>query len=68
MTGGKVLDAARFDSLTDAYTQVAEELKNQYYLSYIPTNKNRDGAWRDVDVNVNRGGVVVRTRQGYFAE
>jgi Ca-activated chloride channel family protein len=68
MTGGKVLDASRFNSLIDAYTQVAEELKNQYYISYIPINKKRDGSWRDVEVQVNRGGVVVRTRQGYYAD
>lgn len=68
MTGGKVLDASRFNSLIDAYTQVAEELKNQYYISYIPINKKRDGSWRDLEVQVNRGGVVVRTRQGYYAD
>jgi Ca-activated chloride channel family protein len=68
LTGGRVLDASGYNSLLDAYTQVAEELKNQYYLSYIPTNKNRDGSWRDIRVDVDRGGVVVRTRQGYYAQ
>jgi len=68
MTGGRVLDASGYQSLVDAYDQVAEELKNQYYLSYIPTNKNHDGSWHEIRVEVDRGGVVVRTRPGYFAQ
>ncbi|MGH9339995.1 MAG: VWA domain-containing protein [Acidobacteriota bacterium] len=66
-TGGKVLDAAAFTSLTDTYAQVAEELKNQYYLSYIPSNIIKDGRWRNVEVRVNQSGVTVSTRPGYYA-
>lgn len=68
LTGGKVLDTKAFNSLTDVYAQVAEELKNQYYLSYIPTNPTQDGTWRNINVEVGRGGIVVRSRQGYFAD
>jgi Ca-activated chloride channel family protein len=67
LTGGKYLDTKAFMSLTDVYEQVAEELKNQYYIAYIPKNKAKDGKWRDIDVQVTRGGVVASTRPGYFA-
>ncbi|MDA2937195.1 VWA domain-containing protein [Acidobacteria bacterium AH-259-A15] len=66
-TGGKVLDSKAFNSLTDVYQQVAEELKNQYYISYIPSNIMKDGKWRNVEVRVNLPGVVVSTRPGYYA-
>lgn len=66
-TGGKVLDSQSFATLADVYAQVAEELKNQYYLSYSPTNILRDGAWRTVEVRVEKPGVVVSTRPGYYA-
>jgi len=67
LSGGRLLDTSDFYSLTDIYQQVADELRNQYYLSYVPTNQDRDGGWRSVDVKVSRGGVVVSTRKGYFA-
>lgn len=66
-TGGKVLDSGAYGSLTDVYKAVADELKNQYYLSYSPRNILRDGAWRNVEIRVLRPGVVVNTRSGYYA-
>jgi Ca-activated chloride channel homolog len=66
-TGGKVLDTKAFVSLSDVYRQVAEELKNQYYISYLPSNIIKDGKWRNVDVRSARLGVEVSARPGYHA-
>jgi Ca-activated chloride channel family protein len=66
-TGGKVLDTRAYGSLSDIYKAVADELKNQYYLSYEPKNIIRDGAWRNIEIRALRPGVVVNTRPGYFA-
>lgn len=66
-TGGAVLDTKAFSNLSDVYSQVAEELKNQYYISYIPSNILKDGKWRDIEVRARRSGVVVSTRPGYYA-
>ena len=67
LTGGRVLEAQAFTSLTEVYEMVAEELKNQYYLSYLPTNSRKDGSWRQVEVRPRRLGVVTKTRSGYYA-
>lgn len=67
LTGGRLLDTFAFYSLTNVYQQVAEELRNQYYISYTPTNQARDGSWRSIDLKTTRGGIVVSTRKGYFA-
>jgi len=32
---------------------IQDELKNQYVLGYVPTNKNRDGKWRKIEVKLN---------------
>ena len=66
-TGAKVLDTRAFSSLSDVYRNVAEELKNQYYISYVPSNIVKDGRWRTVDLRVRRIGVKVSTRPGYYA-
>ncbi len=67
-TGGKVLDAKAFTSLTDVYALVAEELKNQYYVSYTPSNVLKDGRWRQVEIRVIEPSVIVSTRPGYHAQ
>lgn len=67
LTGGRLLDTFAFYSLTNVYQQVAEELRNQYYISYTPTNSARDGSWRSIDLKTTRGGLVATTRKGYFA-
>lgn len=67
LTGGRIFDAQAFATLTDIYSQVADELKNQYYISYVPTNRARDGTWRNIEVRLNRGGVAINTRKGYYA-
>lgn len=67
LTGGRVLETQVFESLSKVYELVAEELKNQYYLSYTPSNSNKDGTWREIEVRPRRLGLVLKTRKGYFA-
>ena len=66
-TGGKVLDTESFASLSDVYALVAEELKNQYYVSYIPSNVVKDGRWRQIEIHVIQPSVIISTRPGYYA-
>jgi Ca-activated chloride channel homolog len=50
--------------------QIAKDLRTQYVVSYYPTNDNRDGAFRIVQVSVNSQGagkLIARTRRGYYA-
>ena len=65
-SGGRVFYAAPEDQL-DPFREVTEELRSVYTLAYYPKNQEFDGAWRPVEVRVNRPGVTVRTRQGYVA-
>lgn len=64
-TGGKAfyntndIDRAIRDSLKDGSTY--------YTLGYYPENKTWDGRFRKIVVKVNRPGVKLHYRQGYFA-
>ncbi|MBK6799058.1 MAG: hypothetical protein IPG76_20325 [Acidobacteria bacterium] len=64
---GKLYYAENVYGLSRAFTQIAEELRHQYALSYYPTNGNRDGSYRKIRVRVTQPGAVVRAREGYRA-
>jgi len=66
-TGGQVFSPLKASEMTDVYSKVALELKNQYLITYISKNEERDGGLRKVKVFLTRGGYTVRTRDSYFA-
>jgi len=47
--------------------QVGDDLHSYYLLSYTPQNQNYDGKFRLISLKVNRPGVDVQTRKGYYA-
>jgi Ca-activated chloride channel homolog len=66
-SGARLYQAESVPSLDRAFTQIAGELRNQYWLSYYPTKAARDGSYRRLRVSVNRSHVVLRAREGYRA-
>jgi VWFA-related protein len=47
--------------------QVNEDLHSYYILTYSPKNQNYDGRFRKITVKVNRSGMDVQARKGYYA-
>ncbi len=66
-TGGKFFRTPGGNKLRDAFTQMVDELRNQYTLTYESSNERYDGRWRAIEVRVAQPKLNVRTRQGYFA-
>ena len=66
--GGVFYEVERLEDLAGAYERVVEDLGTVYSLSYQPTNKQRDGAWRNIRVRLPRHTeAVARGKRGYFA-
>jgi VWFA-related protein len=64
-TGGHAFTGRNeFDSRV---SQIFAETGSYYLLGYKSTNDREDGRLRRIDVRVNRRGVTVRARQGYYA-
>jgi Ca-activated chloride channel family protein len=61
-------DASEVPALT---LQIAQEIRDQYTLGYIPTNFRRDGTWRSVRIGIRQGAydgqVRLTYRHGYYA-
>jgi VWFA-related protein len=67
-TGGQVHFPNSLSELDSVYDRIAEELRTQYSLGYVSSNKRRDGKWRRIVVRVpDREGTTVRHRLGYYA-
>jgi VWFA-related protein len=66
-SGGRLYEADTIYNLSQAFSNIAEELRHQYSLSYYPSNVKRDGGYRRVKVRVEKSGMIVRARDGYRA-
>ncbi len=68
-TGGRVLYPNSFGQLDDVYSEVDEELRNQYTIGYVSTNTVKDGSYRRLEVRVDTRGMpaIVSARPGYYA-
>src|SRR5713226_1512974 len=66
-SGGQYISTPGGQKLRDAFAAILEELSHQYTLSYVPSNRERDGKWRAIDVKLARPETTVRTRKGYRA-
>jgi Ca-activated chloride channel family protein len=67
-TGGQVYFPNSISELDSVYDRIAEELRTQYSLGYVSTNKRHDGRWRRVVVRTpERDDLQIRHKIGYFA-
>lgn len=66
-SGGRLYEANSLYNVSQAFSNIAEELRHQYALSYYPSNAKKDGAYRRVKVRVEKTGMIVRSREGYRA-
>ncbi len=65
-TGGRVIESSSKDS-SEAFQQIARELRTQYLLGYTPTNNKLDGTFRKIEVKVRTPNAKVDARRGYYA-
>jgi Ca-activated chloride channel homolog len=69
-SGGKAYFPQDVSEIPAIAAQIAKDLRTQYVVSYYPSNENRDGTYRNIQVNVNSQGsrkLIARTRRGYYA-
>jgi VWFA-related protein len=55
------------NALGEGIQRIADESRSYYLIGYNPSNNRRDGRFRKIEVKVDRKGVKVRARKGYYA-
>ncbi|MFZ0772135.1 MAG: VWA domain-containing protein [Candidatus Sulfotelmatobacter sp.] len=69
-TGGEAFLPESLKEVAPICERIARDIRNQYTIAYVPTNRNRDGSYRIIQVKATapgRGRLLARTRTGYFA-
>ena len=67
-TGGQVHFPNSLSELDVIYDRIAEELRTQYSIGYVSSNRRRDGKWRRIVVRTpERDDLQIRHKIGYYA-
>jgi Ca-activated chloride channel homolog len=69
-TGGEAFLPESLKDIVPVCQRIAHDIRNQYTLAYLPTNRKRDGTYRVIEVKASgqgRAHLSVRTRTGYYA-
>jgi Ca-activated chloride channel homolog len=71
-TGGRAFFPKKEEDLNAAFAEIEQELRTQYLIAYSSSNKNRDGSYRKISVEITnpdllKEKVLLRHRPGYFA-
>jgi VWFA-related protein len=68
-TGGEAFFPRQLSEVVPICEGIAQDIRHQYTIGYVPTNMARDGAYRGIRVRAEAQGhkLSVRTRTGYIA-
>ena len=72
-TGGRAYFPRNERDLNEAFAQIQRDLRERYLIAYSSSNKNRDGSYRQVTIEIvnpdlRRENLKLNYRPGYFAK
>ncbi|KAF0247563.1 MAG: von Willebrand factor type A domain-containing protein [bacterium] len=70
-TGGRFFLPKNENEYDQAFRQIEDDLRQQYILSYSPSNDTQDGSFRNITIKVNRKDskeLKILCRRGYYAK
>jgi Ca-activated chloride channel homolog len=69
-TGGEAFLPSETSEVVPICKRIAEDIRNQYTIGYVPSNQKLDGTYRTIRVTATgqqHEKYIVRSRAGYFA-
>ena len=66
-SGGEAFFPEELREVQPICERIARDIRNQYSISYVPSNQKQDGRYRTVRVLTSKSGATVITRAGYVA-
>jgi VWFA-related protein len=66
-TGGRAFFPFKANEAAANFQEIARELRSQYSLAYVSTNRAHDGTFRSIAIQPLPKGLQVRAKPGYYA-
>jgi len=65
-TGGRIFEVSKKQTVDKIYTEIEEELRNQYSLGYTP-EKNSGPGYHKIQLTTKNKDLAVQARDGYYS-
>ena len=66
-TGGRAFFPFKIQDVSDAFSQIQDELRSQYAISYKPADFQLNGKYHSIQILADNKKYKVRARKGYYA-
>jgi VWFA-related protein len=66
-TGGKAFFPFKIQDVSNAFSEISDELRSQYGVSYKPADFEPNGKYRKIEILADNKKYKVRARKGYYA-
>ena len=66
LTGGRLFEVSKKETVDKIYADIQEELRNQYRIGYTPT-KNLEAGYHKIHLATNNKDLKVQARDGYYS-
>ncbi len=66
-TGGRAFFPFKIQDVSDAFSQIQDELRSQYAISYKPADLEANGKYHTIQILADNKKYKVRARKGYYA-
>jgi VWFA-related protein len=66
-TGGRFFRVDKQHPLKRIFDQIEAEMRSQYSLAFVSSNRAKDGRYRRLEVFARQPGLRIQARQGYYA-
>jgi VWFA-related protein len=67
-TGGRLFEVSKKQTVDQIYDQLAQELRAQYILGYVPDKSATSAGYRKIHLVTKQKDLAVQARDGYYAE
>ena len=66
-TGGRFFEASKKHRIDETFSQIQEELRNQYSLGYTPDPPNAGPGYHKITLTTKKKDLIVQARDGYYS-
>jgi VWFA-related protein len=67
-TGGRLFEVSKKDTVEQIYSQIEDELRNQYDLGFTPTEQAGAAGYHKLQLTTKKKDLTVQTRDGYYSD